>query len=83
MVACIAEHLAHHARRLADVLVYDGGGDYLEEIGLEGCSDCAGEERLACSGRTIEEHAFRGLDANALKKLGIEEGKLDYLWYCV
>ena len=83
MVACIAEHLAHYARRLADILVYDGGGDYLKEVGLKGCSDCAGEKRLACPGRAIEEHAFRGLDADALEKLGIEEGKLDDLWCCV
>ena len=79
MVACITEHLAHYARRLADVLVYDGGRNHFEKVGLEGCSDCAGEERLACPGRAIEEHAFRRLYADALEELGIEEGKLDDL----
>ena len=80
MVACVAEHLAHHARRLADVLVYDGGGDHFEEVGLEGRGDRTSEQRLACPGRAIEEHAFRGLDADALEELGIEEGKFDDLW---
>lgn len=83
MVASITEHFAHHARRLADVLVYDGGGDYLEEVGLQGCGNRAGEKRLACPRRAIEEHTFRGLDADALEELGIEEGKLDDLWRCV
>ena len=79
VVARIAEHLAHHARRLADVLVHDGGGDHLEEVGLERRSDRAGEQRLARPGRAVEEHAFRGLDADALEELRAEEGKLDDL----
>ena len=43
MVACIAEHLTHHAGRLADVFVYDSGGDHFEKVGLEGGGDGAGE----------------------------------------
>ena len=72
MVARVAEHLAYHARRLADVLVYDGGGDHLEEVGLERRCDGAREEGFARSGRTVEEDAFGGLDADALEELGIE-----------
>ena len=79
MVARITKHLAHYTRRLADVLVYDGGGDHFEEVGLESRGDCASEERLACPGWAVEEHAFRGLDADALEELGIKEGKFDDL----
>ena len=79
VVARVAEHLAHHARGLADVLVHDGGGDHLEEVGLERRGDGAREQRFACSGRAVEEHTFGGLDADALKELGVEEGELDDL----
>ena len=79
MVARVAEHLAHHARGLANVLVHDGGGDHLEEVGLERRGDGAREQRFACSGRAVEEDAFGGLDADALKELGAEEGELDDL----
>ena len=79
VVARVAEHLAHHARGLADVLVHDGGGDHLEKVGLERRGDGAREQRFARSGWAVEEHAFGGLDADALEELGIEEGEFDDL----
>jgi hypothetical protein len=79
MVACIAEHLTHHACRLADVFVDDSGGDHFEKVGLEGSGDCAGEQRLACPGRAVEKYTFWGRDADALEEFGIEEGKFDDL----
>ena len=42
VVARITEHLAHYACRLADVLVDDGGGDDLEEVGVERRRDRTG-----------------------------------------
>mmetsp|Transcript_79136 Transcript_79136/g.157319 ORF Transcript_79136/g.157319 Transcript_79136/m.157319 type:complete len:255 (-) Transcript_79136:649-1413(-) len=37
----VAKHLANEARRLADVLVDDGGGDHLEELGVDVVGDSA------------------------------------------
>lgn len=79
MLARIAEHLAHYARRFADVLVDDGGRDNLEEVGLESCGDGTGEQRLSGSGGTIEQNTFGGLDADALEELGVEKRELDDL----
>jgi len=79
VVARVAEHLAHDARRLADVLVHYGGGDHLEEVGLERRGDRAREQRLARPWWAVEEHAFWGFDADALEELRVEERKLNDL----
>ena len=39
-------------------LVHNGGGDHLEEVGLECCGDHAREQHLACPRWAVEEHAF-------------------------
>lgn len=79
MVARVAEHLAHHARRLADVLVHDRGRDNLEEVRLQCRSDGAREEGFAGSGRAVEEHAFGRLDADALEEFGVDEWEFNDL----
>ena len=48
----VAEHLADEARGLADVLVHDGGGDDLEEVGVDVARDRARQQRLACQARS-------------------------------
>ena len=79
VLARIAEHLAHHARRLADVLVDNGGRDDFEEVGLERCGDRTREQRLSRSGGPIKQHTLGWRDADALEELGIEKRELDDL----
>ena len=71
VVARVAEHLTHDARGLADVLVDDRGGDYLEEVGLERRGDGAREEGLACAWGPVEEDALGGLDADSGEEFGV------------
>ena len=71
VLARIPEHLAHHPRRLADVLVDDRGGDDFEELGVERRGDRAREEGLACPRWPVEQYALRRFDAHAQEELGV------------
>ena len=70
--ARVPEHLTHHARRLADVLVDDRTGHDLEEVGVERGCDCTREQGLARSRRTVEEHALWRLDTHSEEELGVQ-----------
>ncbi len=79
MLTRIAEHLAYHPRRLANVFVDDGGRNDLEEVGIERCGDRTREQRLSCPWGTVEQHTFGRLESDALEELRVEERELDDL----
>lgn len=54
---CVPEHLAHNPGRLSDVLVDDSRRDNLEEVCRQSRGDGPGEERLARSWGTIQQHS--------------------------
>ena len=79
VVARECEHLADHARRLADVLVDNGAGDHLEEAAVELTGDRTCQQRLAGAGRSVEQTSLGRCDADTQEELGIEQRKLDDL----
>ncbi len=51
----------------------------LHELGLHVVRHGSGEQGLAGTGRTVEEHSLRGLDTHAQEELGVREGQLNRL----
>lgn len=80
MITSISEHFTDNAGGFTDVLINDGGGNYFEEVGVEGGGYCAGEEGFACSWRAIEEDTFWWFDAYSLEEFRVEEGKFNDLF---
>ncbi|GAA3110438.1 hypothetical protein GCM10020254_65630 [Streptomyces goshikiensis] len=75
---------------LADVLVEEFGALDVQEVGLpgglagdlgdllgKGVGDGLGDERLAASGRAVEQDALRGPQFVFLEEVGVEVGELD------
>jgi hypothetical protein len=79
VLACVPEHLADDTGRLANVLVHNGRGDNLKEVGLQGGGDSTSEECLSSSGRAVEEDALRRSDAYTLEQLGAYEREFNNL----
>jgi hypothetical protein len=76
----VSEHLPHDSRRLSNVLVDDGGGDDLEEVGRESCGDSSREERLARSRGSIEQDTYKTTPSAAVQERRRSEltlGRLD------
>lgn len=65
----VAKHLADQARRLANVLVDDRRRDDLEEVRRECRRDRAREQRLAGTGRTVQEDTW---GSRQVRESGIE-----------
>ena len=79
VIASVCEHLANHARTLADVLVDDGARHDFEEAAVQLAGDGASQQSFAGAGRTVEQAAFGRRDADTQEQLGVEERQLDDL----
>ena len=75
----ILEHFADDARRLADVLVHDGGRDDLDKIDVQRGRHGTRQQRLARARRAVQQHALGRTDADALEQLGLQQRQLDDL----
>mmetsp|Transcript_1693 Transcript_1693/g.3240 ORF Transcript_1693/g.3240 Transcript_1693/m.3240 type:complete len:284 (-) Transcript_1693:146-997(-) len=75
----IPEHLADEARTFADVFVDNGGGDDLEEVGLDVGGDGAGQQRLASSGRPVQQAPLGRLDPDPQEQLRVDQRQLNHL----
>lgn len=56
----VAKHLADDARALPDVLVHDGAGHHLEEVGLDVGRDGPRQQCLPRAGGPVQQHALGG-----------------------
>lgn len=79
MVPGVVEHLANETGTLTNVLVHNGAGNDLKEVGVQLASDSPGQQGLAGSRRPVQQAAFGGCDADALEEFRVEQGQLDHL----
>ena len=73
------EQLAHHARALANVLLYQLRTAQTNEGTVRVVGHRARQQRLARARRAVKQHALGLLDAQRLEELGMLEGQLDHL----
>ena len=69
VIARVVEHFSDEPRTLADILVHNGRGDNLQEVGIELGGDRARKEGLSGTRGSIQETAFRRGDADPLEEL--------------
>ena len=75
----LLEHLAQAALALAVVAAHDFGPVDDGEVGVGLVGDCPRQQRLACAGRPVQQHALRRVDAEPREQLGVLERQLDHL----
>mmetsp|Transcript_28829 Transcript_28829/g.81222 ORF Transcript_28829/g.81222 Transcript_28829/m.81222 type:complete len:254 (-) Transcript_28829:479-1240(-) len=79
VVAGVAKHLTDEARALANILVDNGRGNHLEEVGLDvGCNG-TGKQGLPGARRPVKQDTLWRLDAYAEEQLRIDERELNAL----
>mmetsp|Transcript_17496 Transcript_17496/g.36905 ORF Transcript_17496/g.36905 Transcript_17496/m.36905 type:complete len:247 (+) Transcript_17496:638-1378(+) len=79
MILGEAEHFADDAGGFANVFVDDGGGDDLEEGGLDVGGEGAGEKGFAGARWAVEEDSFGCLDAHPHEQLRIRQRQFNHL----
>ena len=74
----LLEQLAQPPLALAISRAHDLGSGDVEELGRAFVGDGARQQRLAGSGRTMEQDALGRVDSEALEELWVAKGKLDH-----
>mmetsp|Transcript_6733 Transcript_6733/g.27471 ORF Transcript_6733/g.27471 Transcript_6733/m.27471 type:complete len:295 (+) Transcript_6733:25-909(+) len=74
------EHIAHHSRPLAKVLLHELRAHHANESGGGVVCDGLGEHCLPRAGRSVEQHAARRVDADLPVEIAIGERQLDGLF---
>ncbi len=73
------EQLAHHAAALANVLLHQLGTGHADELAVGVVGHGAGQERLPCARRAIEQYTLGLRNTERLEQLGVFESELDDL----